>query len=771
MLVKSSSLIQLGLAISAASAANLAQTFSPKGEAGLKNIHSYRPEAQVYHAPTSFDSTVSFTAFTYDNLVASADKNLKNFLGTDAQYVVERTYQDTHNQILHQYVQQQFNGLPIVNAHASIHMRPDGSVGTSTSSFCKPATLKVSNSMKYSAEDALRAFAKKMNYPLTASDKLTVTFQNAEKTRAVISGASFLHQDAVAYLSYFQTPKALIKTWSFQVYEDNQDNFWHAHVAAGDASVTGMTNWVQNHNHDHSEEHIEKRAAPDASFNVNPWNLVWNGPQSPPKLVSNPHNTVASPDGWVSSATSGTSGNNVKAHKSNTVTKGTGAGYTFNFPYDQTKSATQMVDFARTQLFYANNVMHDVFYLYGFDEKAGNFQVNNNGKGGSGNDAVQASAQDASGTNNANMMTPPDGQQGVMRQYIFDLTTPTRDSSVDNMIIFHEYGHGISNRLTGGPSNSDCLPDGESGGMGEGWSDWFAIVLELQPTDTKTTQMFAGAYTTGNPKGIRKYAYTYDKKVNPEMYSAAKGAEVHASGAIWANMLHHVLFGLVGKLGYSDNIYDVSSGKGNTVALQLIVDALKIQPCQPTFIQARDAIIQADKNRGGQNQCEIWTAFAYRGMGSNAKNFVNDATIPAGVCDVKPTTATTATATTTTTTTVGPTPTTTTPGSQCHDVCVSGPALATSCSRCASSIIKVDPYCGATFWDRTCVKQVESVCGTKCGAPPASCAHPICSEGGILDSACDPCVAKINAADDYCKSIFWDGECVNQVKSVCGISC
>ena len=48
---------------------------------------------------------------------------------------------------------------------------------------------------------------------------------------------------------------------------------------------------------------------------------------------------------------------------------------------------------------------------------------------------------------------------------------PDRDSDLDNGVIAHEYGHGISNRLTGGPTTVTCLNNAEQ--MGEGWSDWF----------------------------------------------------------------------------------------------------------------------------------------------------------------------------------------------------------------------------------------------------------------------------------------------------------
>ena len=59
---------------------------------------------------------------------------------------------------------------------------------------------------------------------------------------------------------------------------------------------------------------------------------------------------------------------------------------------------------------------------------------------------------------------------------------------------------------------------------------------------------------------------------------------------------------------------------GNTLILQLVLDGMKLQPCRPTFINARDAILQADKVlTGGENSCEIWKAFAKRGLGTKAK--------------------------------------------------------------------------------------------------------------------------------------------------------
>ena len=66
-------------------------------------------------------------------------------------------------------------------------------------------------------------------------------------------------------------------------------------------------------------------------------------------------------------------------------------------------------------LFYLNNVIHDILYRHGFNEAAGNFQIDNFGNGGAGDDPVQAEAQDGGGTDNANFATPADGRSRACR--------------------------------------------------------------------------------------------------------------------------------------------------------------------------------------------------------------------------------------------------------------------------------------------------------------------------------------------------------------------
>ncbi len=66
--------------------------------------------------------------------------------------------------------------------------------------------------------------------------------------------------------------------------------------------------------------------------------------------------------------------------------------------------------------------------------------------------------------------------------------------------------------------------------------------------------------------------------------------------------------------------------------LQIVMDALKIQPCYPSFLDARDAIIEADKlDYGGMNECLLWSGFARRGLGySAARNGRESFDVPPG---------------------------------------------------------------------------------------------------------------------------------------------
>ena len=313
-------------------------------------------------------------------------------------------------------------------------------------------------------------------------------------------------------------------------------------------------------------------------------------------------NTAA---GWMGTSTV-TTGNNAEAYldtnadnvPDNNNTTGLSVGHAssatqdFTFPFSTTVDPRTQQAAVVSNLFYFNNVMHDFSYNLGFTETSRNFQVNNFGRGGTGNDSVRAEAQDGSGTNNANFATPPDGSRPRMQQFLFTSPNPDRDSSVDGDVVFHEYGHGISNRLIG--NGSTALSGIQSGAMGEGWSDYWAITINNDGS--------VGEYVTNNPAGIRRAAYSVPAAAVHDSYADLGSVSVHNDGEVWAATL-----------------WDLRTQLGAATTDRLVLNGMKFTPTRPSFLNARDGILQADQNlNGGANRCAIWTVFARHGMGVSA---------------------------------------------------------------------------------------------------------------------------------------------------------
>ncbi len=201
------------------------------------------------------------------------------------------------------------------------------------------------------------------------------------------------------------------------------------------------------------------------------------------------------------------------------------------------------------------------------------------------------------------------------------------DGSYDNGIVIHEYGHGISNRLTGGPAAAGCLGNQEQ--MGEGWSDFLALMLTTNWSSAlDTMRRGIGTYVIGempNGTGIRTYPYTTNMAVNPFTYTdvaaaplvAANTPSPHFIGSIWASMLWDMTWNIIEMEGIDADIYQGTGG--NNIALELVIAGMKLQPCSPGFVDGRDAILLADEILyGGAHQCAIWKAFAQRGLGLSA---------------------------------------------------------------------------------------------------------------------------------------------------------
>jgi subtilase family serine protease len=388
---------------------------------------------------------------------------------------------------------------------------------------------------------------------------------------------------------------------------------------------------------------------------------------------------VASPDGWIPDGGTTTTGNNVDAYLdrdgSDTPDAGTldangrpvGNPDAFGRNRDFLGAAPRSFDYVPapvgsdpdagddpslasyqrgvvTNLFYVSNWFHDRLHALGFDEAAGNFQIDNFGRGGSGADPVHAEAQqgaDASAANNANISVAPDGLPPVMRMFLWTTPAPPRDGSLDAAIVIHELAHGLSNRLIGDAAGLNWFP---GAGMGEGWSDFYALALTNPSAGEDPDARYpAGAYATyglgaffddNYVYGIRRFPYTTDNSVSPLTWAdvdnttadssggippsplgfdGSGAAEVHNIGEIWALTLWEVRSRIIAQMGG-----DVAAG--NEMALRIVTDALKLTPIDPGYTQARDALLDADCAASScAHEEAIWGGFADRGLGYGAE--------------------------------------------------------------------------------------------------------------------------------------------------------
>ncbi|KAI9221782.1 Fungalysin metallopeptidase-domain-containing protein [Blastocladiella britannica] len=543
------------------------------------------------------------------------------------------------------HLRQVVNGLDVANGDMNINIGKNGAVMSFGNSFFKgarpsapPATVQpgqahtaTSSGTKVSPQAGFEKLAAAVGLSLDGkkveviptSVAATAAGKPARKSWNIKTDAAL--SDVPVKFAYVQSGDSLSLTYSYTVELDNA--WYNAHVDTNTGEVQHLADWVSD---------ALYAAVPAGRLNPDD-----GGIQTIKAEVGGFIDKAASPLGWhaqsAAKSFTDTRGNNVFAQENlsggngflNNQRPDGGAALDFTkFKPDLTKDPSTYTLGSTAQLFVVVNQMHDIAFHYGFDEKSGNFQENNFGKGGKQGDAVVANAQDGSGTNNANFASPPDGQRGKMRMFVFTVTNPNRDGTLDTGVPIHEFGHGISNRLTGGPANANCLNTIEAGGMGEGWSDMLALAVDAKAADTRDTPQPLGVFVINKAKGIRTFPYSTNLKVNPLKYSnLAQQAfqEVHKAGEVWTSALFEVYWNLRDKLGkVADLRQGAASGKGDALFLQIMLDGMKLQPCNPTFLQARDAFIQAEKNlTGGKFACDVIKGFAKRGMGIGAGNAQN----------------------------------------------------------------------------------------------------------------------------------------------------
>ncbi len=717
------------------------------------------------------------------------------------------------------YLNQTYKGVKVFNAISSVGIK-NNEVFHYADNFKNNIAERIASST--AVIDEAQAIQK-----VAAFFKLgksgTVAFLEHKNGKKLFSKGLISQEPIPVEMVYAENKEGeLVLSYNLSIYTLDSAHWWSARVDAKTGEIIDYNDWVThctfgdsaNHFNKHSKKAKKDNAlqlfktrssfTPEDGSQYNVYSLPTESPSHGSRnIVTEPANGTASPFGWhdtdgiAGAEFTITRGNNVWALDdldANSDTNGFSAegdaSLNFNFSLDFDQEPDNYLDASTTQLFYLNNMMHDILYQHGFDEVSGNYQENNYGKGGLEGDYVVAETQDGASLNNARFSTPPDGERAKMEMYLFDATgdagnsltinggplagdyigfvaefgdfttqpltsdlvlvvdddsqTPNVfrdpndgcdvivnaaelegkiavvkrrlcfedqkvlaaqnagaigvivvttededpelmtttvfgidvtipsimiehaigtsiidalsngetinatmidagpypvDGAFDNGIAAHEYAHGLSFRLTGGADTVGCLRSKLQ--MGEGWSDWFGLMISMKASDISTEGRGIGTYSLGEPNdglGLRTQLYSTDFAVNNFTYGSTNDPEVvtgvnpsngvpsiavHYVGSIWCTMLWDLTWAYIDKYGFDPDL--VNGTGGNNRVMRLVIEGLKLQPCDPEFIEGRDAILAADVAlTGGENQCLIWDVFANRGLGVNASGGSED---------------------------------------------------------------------------------------------------------------------------------------------------
>lgn len=764
----------------------------------LPNVYAFAQPTNVTDLIKKHEKDLNFTNAELSNMVVSD------------QYFAK----ELNAQLL--YVQQTYLGVPVYNQISTVVLPRNGKAFVTNRRFAKieNATNQKSAMPSGTANAALQSVLSALN--LHGTDNPALVASADDGRNLVFSKSSVSKEDIRVRLMWVGNHNNDFFTlcWQVEIAPVLSKDYWLMSVNANTGQIMRRDNYTvycaadnqlnttsncTDEHHVHNKNFVapvsakkSSESAVTAGYFVSPFpSMSPTHPGGALSLVNNPWNAVSASGSsdavslkWHNDGVTDynyTRGNNVYAQENrdnNENTMGLSAVSTSVFPnlsfsygYNSANppifSANQTT--AITNLFYWNNIIHDISYIYGFTEPAGNFQANNLNRGGFGNDYVVAHAQDAGGVNNAMFSSPPDGTKPSMYMFLWNtapsllyvnspsaysgyktavegsfsvnnilmtkaaitaevillnddpagtshlgcsvasnaalfngkivlidrgtcsfsdkvklaqnagalavliadntssapivmggsdntvtipalmitmaegnnmkarLATQTviatlndvkLDGDLDNGIILHEYAHGISNRLTGGPSAAGCLQNAEQ--MGEGWSDYFSLMLSKDWSTATVNDGSAGVgigtfvrSQTHTGAGIRNYRYSTNMMVNPWKYghvATNTGGGQHAIGEIWCTMLWEMTWAIIQQQNViNPNLYNTSAAGGNSVALNLVMAGMKLQPCSPGFVDGRDAILKADTLLyNGANSCAIWSAFAKRGVGVNA---------------------------------------------------------------------------------------------------------------------------------------------------------
>ena len=626
---------------------NAEATLEPPAEQ-VRAIDELR--AQVPSLAASFDSATGVTRSLYNQVGYLTDGplteaapldlaldfvrgNLELFGITEADlndYEITDSVYSKVSGATHLYLRQTYKGLPVYNGQLQVNVNRDGRLISVNNAFMPSLAASINSDVP--GLDAAQAVSRALEH-LGQRGRIPTALgkpAGAQQT-TLLDPRGISREELRAQLMWLPIRRAEARlVWNFQIHTLDQEHVYDFTVDAVTGQVWTRIDWVASDSYRVYPQPIE---SPNHTSPLPPADAR--------QLITDPANATASPLAWHDTGSTSYTihrGNNVHAYEDSNnsgsppaTEPDCGGSLSCDFALDLTQAPSTYRPAAVANLFYWNNIIHDIQYQYGFDEAGGNFQVNNFGNGGVGNDDVRAEAQDGSGTNNANFFTPADGSRPRMQMYVWNTVTPNKDGDLDSGIIIHEFGHGISNRLVGGPSNVGCLGNNQQ--PGEGLSDWWALAYTAEVGDAGTDKRGIGTYALNQPtsgNGIRTQPYSTDPAINTHTYASVAGKAIpHGVGEVWAQGAWEVYWALVDTYGFDPDLYNATGGAGNQRAMMYINEGLKNTACSPAFTDVRDGIIQAATDlNGGQDVCLIWEAFAAFGLGTDAVSGGSNSTSP-----------------------------------------------------------------------------------------------------------------------------------------------
>ena len=549
---------------------------------------------------------------------------------TDLESVyVTKQYTTAHNGVTHIVLRQRYDGADVLNAEWVVNLDRDGRVlnaGGNLYPAPHPARRLPS---RIRASTAVGSAVAEVNPKLKDRFAAFESPEQPSHPRGIRFARGPLARDVEGSLVWFAHRGALRPAWNFLIADSDYVHRYAVTVDDESQIILGKQALTFFQSPPTPRGMVFDRESPQP--NPTPGVRLTTAPPIVPRVLKSfQGDPVASPLGWTDGKE--TAGNNVVAGENlagtgfirPTPTQGVKGEFNFPLQIGAGYYPLNYPDAAITNLFYWMNRAHDLHYQYGFDEQAGNFQMNNFGRGGAGGDPVFAYAHYGSQSLGLGQFenaffslfgSSDDGVQPEISMFISGGVGPLgdfyTDGSYDSLVMVHEYTHGVSFRLA-----RQVYSTFQGGAMGEAWSDFYGMEFSTPDGAPPNGIYPAGQYfdQSWGYGGVRTRPYSTDMSVNPITFAdlghVSIFPEVHADGEIWFEAMWEIRANLIAQFGETE---------GRKRVRQLVMDGMKLAVPAASMVDMRDAILLADRvDYKGASQTQLWAGFAKRGLGALA---------------------------------------------------------------------------------------------------------------------------------------------------------